>query len=233
MTPGIFLDPAAIAIVVGGTLLATALRTPLRDLLRSVHALGVLPRRRFRAEPRLEQIAMLSRIAARHGVHALDRSIIHDTDVARAVTLIVDGAQAAAVIDALDTARRARIERHRIVADCWSGMAETAPAMGMIGTLIGLVAMFTRMSDPQAIGAAMAVALLATLYGALVANLLAMPVATRLRNAARTEALERARLVAPLAGLAAREAPRAGMPSHSYGNDLDAVADTAGVEQAA
>lgn len=208
MTPGIFLDPAALAIVIGGTLLSTALRTPARDLARALLALRVLPRRRFRAEPRLEQIVALSRIAQRHGVHSLDRSVIRDVDVAQAIALIVDGAQAGVVTEALDTARRARIERHRIVADCWSGVAEAAPAMGMVGTLVGLVAMFTRMSDPQAIGAAMAVALLATLYGALLANLVAMPIVARLRAAARAEAIERARLVAPLADLAAREAPR-------------------------
>ncbi len=208
MTPGMFLDPAALAIVFGGTALAAALRTPARDLGRALLALRVLPRRRFRADTRLDQIAALSRIAARHGVHALDRSIIHDTDVAAAVALIVDGAQPQAVVDSLDTARRARIERHRLVIDCWNGAAEAAPALGMVGTLVGLVAMFTRMSDPSAIGAAMAVALLATLYGALLANLVAMPIATRLRAAARAEAIERARLVAALAELAAREAPR-------------------------
>lgn len=230
MTPGLFLDPAALGIVVGGTLLATALRTPLRDMLRAVLALRILPRRRFRAEPRLEQIDLLSRIAQRHGVHALDRSVIHDADVARAVALIVDGAQAQTVVEALDDARRARIERHRIVVECWSGMAETAPAMGMIGTLVGLVAMFTRMSDPQAIGAAMAVALLATLYGALVANLVAMPIATRLRTASRIEALERARLVTPLADLAAREAPRSIRLSNDY---LTAAADNGELTEAA
>ena len=209
MTPATLFDPAALGIVLGGTLLATALRTPLRDVAHALLALRILPRRRFRAEPRLEQIAMLDRLAQRHGVHALDRSVIRDADVAAAVALIVDGAQPDAVAEALDTARRLRMERHRIAADCWTGIAEVAPAMGMVGTLIGLIAMFTRMSDPQAIGAAMAIALLATLYGALLANLVAMPIAVRLRTAARAEATERARLLGPLVAIAIREAPRA------------------------
>ena len=80
--------------------------------------------------------------------------------------------------------------------------------MGMVGTLIGLAAMFATMNDPQRIGGAMAIALLATLYGALFANLIAQPIAMRLRRAARIEAFERTRIVAPLAALAAREAPR-------------------------
>lgn len=208
MTPALLFDPVALAIVLGGTMLATILRTPLRDMAHAVLALATLPRRRFRADPRLEQITALSRIAQRHGVHALDRSVIRDSDVAAAIALIVDGASPRTVGETLDTARRQRAERHRIVVECWTGMAETAPAMGMVGTLIGLVAMFTRMSDPQAIGAAMAVALLATLYGALFANLVAMPIAARLRIAARAELLERERLVAPLTDLAEREAPR-------------------------
>ena len=214
MTPALFFDPVALAIVLGGTLLATALRTPFGDLGHALLALRALPRRRFRADARLEQIVALARIAQRHGVHALDRSVIRDTDIAAAIAMIVDGAQASDVIAELDGARRRRAERHRLTVECWTAMAETAPAMGMVGTLIGLVAMFTRMSDPQAIGVAMAVALLATLYGALLANLVAMPIAARLRTAARAELLERERLVAPLAELAEREAPRARVRLH-------------------
>lgn len=80
--------------------------------------------------------------------------------------------------------------------------------MGMVGTLVGLVRLFAGMSDPHAIGAGMAVALLATLYGALVSNLVAGPIAARLRARARAEAFERTRLAEPLRALAAREAPR-------------------------
>jgi chemotaxis protein MotA len=208
MTPGSFLDPLALAIVGGGTLLATVLRTPAGDLARAVAALKVLARRRFSADALLEQIAAQDRIARRHGAMALDRSVIADPDVAAGIAAIVDGVAPEAIAAELDRYRRTRIERHLAAADCWAGVAETAPAMGMVGTLIGLVVMFTRMSDPASIGAAMAVALLATLYGALVANLLAMPIATRLRAAARVEAAERQRLVAPLIALATREAPR-------------------------
>ena len=203
-----FFDPTAIAIVVGGTILATALRTPWRDFRRGIAAITVLPRRRFSAEPLLKQIAALGRIARRHGVIALDRSVITDPDVAVAVTAIVDAAPVSELAADLQQRRRARIERHAAAAEMWSGAAEIAPAMGMIGTLIGLVRMFTSMSDPATIGSAMAIALLATLYGAAIANLIAMPIAVRLRRRAREEAVERARLEAPLIALAERERPR-------------------------
>jgi chemotaxis protein MotA len=204
-----FLDPTAFAIVGGGTALAVLLRCPLRDVVRAIAALRTLARAPFEARPLLEQIAAQARIARNHGVLALDRSIIADRDVAAAIHAIVDGADARDVESLLEMRMHARTERHAAAAEVWAGAAELAPAMGMVGTLIGLAAAFATMTDPSAVGGAMAVALIATLYGALIANLLAAPIAARLRGAARAECLERNRLLAPLAALARREAPRA------------------------
>lgn len=202
---GTFLDPLALAIVGGGTLAGAVLRTASGDLARGVAALATLPRRRFEAEPLIAQVAALTRIARRHGVIALDRSKIEDPDVAAAVAAIVDGARPADVEILLEQRRCARFERHRGAWELWSGAAELAPAMGMVGTLLGLVGMFAAMKDTQAIGGAMAVALLATLYGALLANLVLLPVAMRLKRRARHEAQERLRLQPALAVLAGIE----------------------------
>ncbi|QQV77006.1 MotA/TolQ/ExbB proton channel family protein [Sphingomonas aliaeris] len=203
-----FLDPVAAGIVVGGTVVATMLRTPVRDLADGMAALARLPRRRFDAGGLLDQVGAFTRIARRHGVMALDRSVITDPDVSAAVFAIIDGQGPDDVAVMLRDARRLRTERQLAAVEMWSGAAEVAPAMGMIGTLIGLVAMFTRMTDPSAIGAAMAVALLATLYGAILANLVCSPIAVRLRRQVRVEAVERARLEAPLVALAARARPK-------------------------
>lgn len=202
---GTFLDPLALTIVGAGTLAGAVLRTASGDLARGVAALGQLPRRRFDAEPLLAQVSALTRIARRHGVIALDRSKIEDADLAAAVAAIVDGARPGDVETLLEQRRCARFERHRGAWELWSGAAELAPAMGMVGTLLGLVGMFAAMKDPQAIGGAMAVALLATLYGALLANLVLLPVATRLKRRARHEAQERLRLQPALAMLAGIE----------------------------
>jgi len=202
---GTFLDPLALAIVGGGTLAGAVLRTASGDLARGVAALAVLPRRRFDAEELVVQVAALTRIARRHGVIALDRSKIEDPDVAAAVTAIVDGADPQDVGTLLEQRRCTRFERHRGAWELWSGAAELAPAMGMVGTLLGLVGMFAAMKDPQAIGGAMAVALLATLYGALLANLVLLPIATRLKRRARHEAQERLRLQPGLVALAGLE----------------------------
>lgn len=203
-----FFDPVALAIVGGGTLLATLLRTPLGDVGRGLRGLARLGRRAFDATPLVDQVASLDRIARRHGVVSLDRSVIADPDVAAAIAAIVDGEGPADVARLLEERRRIRILSDAAAADMWAGAAEAAPAMGMVGTLVGLVRMFMAMTDPAAIGGGMAVALLATLYGALIANLIAMPVAVRLRRRARAEAEERIRLAAPLIALAEREQPR-------------------------
>lgn len=204
-SPGIFLDPLAIGIVLGGTLATMVLRNRLADVGRAVAALTTLWRAPFTAEPLLDQTAALERIAKRHGLFSLDRSVIADPDMAAAVIAAVDGASDDQVARLLDARIAARADRHRAAIEVWSGAAEAAPAMGLIGTILGLVQMFASMTDPDSIGAAMAVALLATLYGALVCNLVAMPIASRLKRLARTEAAERTRLIAPLAALARLE----------------------------
>jgi chemotaxis protein MotA len=203
-----FLDPIAAVIVLGGTVAACVLRFSPRHLWRAIVALRVLARAEHDAGANLAQIAALTRIARKHGVIALDRSVIDDPDIALGVRAIVDGGAPDAVRAAVAYAREARIERQLAAADVWAAAAEAAPAFGMVGTLIGLVRMFAAMQDPAAIGPAMAVALLATLYGALFANLIAMPVAGRLRRLSRAEAFERARIEAPLAALATCEPPR-------------------------
>jgi chemotaxis protein MotA len=203
-----FFDPTALALVGGGTVLAIVLRADARDLGRALAALRTLSRGRFSAEPLLHQLAAQAKLTQRHGVMQLDRAVITDPDLAAGLAGIVDGAGPEDIIATIEHARRSRAERHAAAADVWVGAAEAAPAMGMVGTLVGLAAMFADMTDPQAIGGAMAVALLATLYGALIANLVAQPVAQRLRAAARAEFIERGRLTAPLAALAEREAPR-------------------------
>ncbi len=204
----VLLDPLALAIVLGGTTASVMLRHRLADVGRGLVALKTLLRRPFDAAPQIAQAGALEKIAKRHGLIALDRSVIDDPDMAAAVAAAVDGANPSE-IDAIVRDRAAmRAERHRAVIELWSGVAEAAPAMGLIGTILGLARMFAAMDNPDRIGAAMAVALLATLYGALLANLVAMPIVARLKRLARVEAAERLRLAAPLARLATLERAR-------------------------
>lgn len=203
-----FADPVAAAIVLGGVAAACLVRFPLRQIALAFAALGTLTRRAPRMDDAIDQIAALGRIARKHGAMALDRSVIDDPDVALGVRMVVDGEAPDAVRDAVARAREVRADRQLAAAEVWASIADAAPAFGLIGTIIGLVRMFTAMQDPATIGPAMAVALLATLYGALIGNLVALPIAGRLRRLARSEAFERERLEAPLVALARRERPR-------------------------
>lgn len=200
-----FIDPLAITIVLGGTFVATALRGPLSDTVAAFGALRRLTGTPFDAQDARARIVKAERIAKGNLV-AVDAAILADPDIAAAVEAIGDGAGADAV-EALLAARAAqRAERHAVVHDFWQAAAEAAPAMGMIGTLLGLVRMFRGMEDPATIGGAMAVALLATLYGALLANLVFAPIAARLRRQSRREEIARRRLRVPLMALARRYA---------------------------
>lgn len=205
--PAIFYDPLALGIVGGGTLLATAARGPLRDTVDAVRALQVLWRRPFDFGPARAELAGAERIATAKSLMAVDSQLMRDPDVAGGVQAVLDGDGPDAVTVLLDRLREERLERHGHIQNWWAAAAETAPALGMVGTLIGLVQLFRVMDDPAAIGGAMAIALLATLYGALFANLVAAPIAARLRRLSRAEEQERRALVAPFRAFAARELP--------------------------
>ncbi|HEV2569714.1 motility protein A [Sphingomonas sp.] len=202
-----FYDPIALAIVGGGTLLASAARGPFRDTVNAFRALPVLVRRPFDFGPARAQLARAERVATAKSLLAVDSHLLKDGDVREGVQAVADGATADQVEALLDRLREERLERHAVVQDYWAAAAETAPAMGMVGTLIGLVGMFRAMDDPATIGSAMAIALLATLYGALFANLIAAPVSARLRRLSRAEENERRALVKPFRAFANRETP--------------------------
>lgn len=203
----IFYDPVALAIVGGGTLIATAARGPIGDTVNAIRALPVLIRRGFAFGDARAELAGAERVGQAKGLLAVPPDLLRDPDVAAGFQAVTDGATADEVERLLDRLREARLARHDVVQDFWAAAAETAPAMGMVGTLIGLVRMFRSMDDPAAIGGAMAIALLATLYGALFANLIAVPISARLRRLSLAEARERHALVQPFRAFAERETP--------------------------
>jgi chemotaxis protein MotA len=100
------------------------------------------------------------------------------------------------------------VERHARGASLFAALAEVAPAMGMIGTLVGLVAMLANMDDPKSIGPAMAIALLTTLYGAVIANCIAGPIADKLRLRAAEEALTKSLVIDALLAIQNGQNPR-------------------------
>ncbi len=187
-----FLDPAALLIVIGGTLAVTTTAFGPAQLLHSARVTA-----RLAALPRLPDplqharwLLDLARTARREGLVSLEARLPEYGTrqvLARGLLYLLEGRAAAQLPPLL------RRERHRLLEPLLTAeavlrrAAETAPAMGLMGTLIGLVAMLVRLDDPQGIGPAMAVALLTTFYGALLGHALLTPLADKLSRQVEAE----------------------------------------------
>jgi len=200
-----FFDPVDLLLVAGGSFAVAAVRGTGADLAAAMRAAGALFRGGgFDAVTARAQLAALDRVSRRHGPAGLGDERIDDPALRRIVVAIAGNAGSEEVAAMFDADLAARARRHAANQDFWIAVAEAAPAMGMIGTLVGLVRMFAAIDDPSRIGAAMAVALLTTLYGALIANIVAAPIAGRLVRLSEREAEAREALRRPLEAIAAR-----------------------------
>ncbi len=202
--------PSAV-IVVGGTLAATAVAFPWEQLKRIPRAIRtVLRPDNFQVTEIIDQIIQMDDLARRHGLLALDEQLddIADSFLRRGVMLVVDGTDREDLEYTLET--EIMRTKQEISGDCqvFETMAGYSPAFGMLGTVIGLVNMLGNLSDPESIAPAMAVALITTLYGLILANLLFGPVATKLaaRGEERLQTMEV--IFAGVLGLQAGENPR-------------------------
>ena len=182
---GMFINIPSILIVVGGTAAATLVNFPMREV---VSVIKVLPKA-FRSsfdEPTkiMEKLVQLCGEAKKQGVLGLESHAksVQNSFFRSALNLVVDGMDPDQVRTTLRLQNLAVQERHKTGRKVLEGMGQWAPAFGMIGTLIGLVQMLANMSDPDSIGPQMAVALLTTFYGAVLANLIFLPMAGKLKR---------------------------------------------------
>ncbi len=192
-SPGSFVDLPAILIVVGGTFLVTTVSFTLAEIVRAQRVMlrAVI----YHAEsPRNAalRVLYLADIARQNGPLALEENLNashHSRFLAQAISLVIDGFPAEEIEQILGRERHATSDRHIRSASVLRRAGEVAPAMGLIGTLIGLVQMLGNLQDPSAIGPAMAVALLTTFYGAVLANMVFHPLATKLERNSEVEAM--------------------------------------------
>jgi chemotaxis protein MotA len=185
---GAFIDTPSMLIVVGGSIMVVMLRSSLGEFLGAVSVLGKTFKNKLDDQGQLiEQIVELATIARKDGMIALEGQEIANPFLAKAISMLVDGTDASVIKGSLEREKDMTKMRHDQGAKIFSAWGEIAPAMGMIGTLIGLVQMLGNMSDPKAIGPAMAVALLTTMYGAILANVFCIPVSMKLGNQADIE----------------------------------------------
>jgi chemotaxis protein MotA len=177
----VFVNIPGVLIVIGGTLATCFIKFSMRDVINSISVvMKAFMLKLDSPEELIKKLIEYSKIAKKEGLIALENQKAGDVFSAKAIRYLSDGLDDKLISEMLDKDIRQTLQRHTVGQNVFRGMGASAPAFGMIGTLIGLVQMLASMSDPASIGPAMAVALLTTLYGALVANLVCLPIADKL-----------------------------------------------------
>ena len=207
----VFIDPQALMIVIGGTLGAILVHYPFNEVFR---AFSVARKAFFVKElAPIQIIELLTNFAGKarkEGLLSLQTAAndVEDPFLVKGLQLAADGHEP----DSLERMMMREIEyireRHESGADIFSALGMYAPAIGMVGTLIGLVQMLQTMSDPSSIGPAMAVALLTTFYGAVGANIFFIPIAGKLKTRSQFELLKKELIVEGMNSILAGENPR-------------------------
>ena len=207
----LFINIQSIMIVIGGTLGATMINYPLPDLLKVIKVVkNAFFAKKTTPQGIISDFVKLAGMARREGILALESGMtdISDNFMKKGIQLSIDGLEPASINDILGTEIIAIQDRHKLGADIFTTLGTFAPALGMIGTLIGLVQMLQTMDDPSSIGPAMAVALLTTFYGALLANVLCLPIAGKLKNRSSEEVIMKELMSEGIKSIAKGDNPR-------------------------
>jgi chemotaxis protein MotA len=183
-----FFDVPSLMIVFGGSFFVVMAKFGMTQFLGAGKvASRALRLKALQPQDLIVELVGLADVARRGGLLALEDRRISNPFLKRGVELLVDGQDPDLVKALLVKERQETAQRHQRAAQVFSAFGEVTPAMGMIGTLVGLVSMLGNMADPKAIGPSMAVALLTTLYGAVLANCVFIPIADKLRLRAQEE----------------------------------------------
>jgi len=207
----IFISVPSFLIVIGGTVGAAMVNYPLSYV---IGVIGVIKNTFFSSLDSpveiIERFKDYANRARREGILSLEPLIkeIDDEYMKKGLQLTVDGLEPQTIQEILETEISYLSERHATGADVVAVLGTLAPAMGMIGTVIGLVQMLQTMSDPSTIGPAMAVALLTTLYGAVLANLVFNPMSGKLKTRSKEEVLLREMIMEGILSISKGENPR-------------------------
>ena len=194
---GMFVSEHAFIVIFGGSFAATLIRFPLSSFLHGLPlgAKFAFTLRRMSQRDLVDELAGLAEVARKSGPIGLEKVEIEDPFLAKGIRFVADGYDGDFIRDNLERDRDNFLSHldegqkiYRAVGDC-------APAFGMIGTLIGMVQMFANMTDPSKLGPFMATALLATLYGAVVANIICLPIADKLHLKLADEEINRTLII--------------------------------------
>jgi chemotaxis protein MotA len=204
-----FIDAPSVLIVVGGTVGAVMMKFTLGQFFGAFKvAMRAFVFKLERPEELIAQTVAMAAEARKGGLLALEGRETSNEFLAKGIQMMVDGHEPDVVKQTLLNDMYAAIDRHDIGRNIFKAIGDVAPAMGMIGTLVGLVQMLSNMSDPAAIGPAMAIALLTTLYGAVIANIIALPIADKLGLRASEERMVKSMIIDSLQGIQEGRNPR-------------------------
>lgn len=206
-----YLNLDSMLIVFGGTISATFVAYPLKRVLDAMKiASKAFSNIEVQPVEIIQKIIGLANTARKEGLLALEEASeeIDDKFLQKGIMLIVDGTDPELVRNLLETELNFVEERHKEGQGIFETMGTLAPAFGMIGTLIGLINMLRTLDDPSTIGPSMAVALITTFYGSLLANLIFLPLANKLKLRSKEEILRKEVMVEGLLSIQAGENPR-------------------------
>jgi len=206
-----FIDPPSMLIVIVGTVGVLLVGYP---LVKCFSVIGVVMKTfMYKVDKGSEVIAKLVELAQtvrKDGILALESEVgsIENKFMAKGLQMAIDGQEPTAIEDILYMEMEKIADRHTVGADMFTSLGTYAPSMGMIGTLVGLVLMLQNMSDPSSIGPSMSIALLTTFYGALMANILFLPMSGKLKTRSKEELLIHEIILVGIQSLVAGENPR-------------------------
>ncbi|MFK8029937.1 MAG: flagellar motor protein PomA [Gammaproteobacteria bacterium] len=204
-----FFNVPSLVIVLVGTLLVTMMKFSLSQFLSAAKvAIHAFTNRLAEPTDLIDKSVELAKAARQSGILALEEAEVPDPFMKKGINLLIDGHDAEVVRKMLSDDVRLTLQRHSNGQAIFKAIGDVGPAMGMIGTLIGLVQMLSAMDDPKSIGPAMAVALLTTLYGAILANVIAIPIADKLKLRSADEKLCKSMVIDALMGIQEGQNPR-------------------------
>lgn len=206
----IFFDVSSLLVVLGGTFGAILINYPMKDLVRVMRVVkNAFVHRETDYISIIPDMVRYSKHARRDGVLSLEKILaeVDDQFFYEGLRLIVDGAKPEVINEVLRNEIDFLAARHRVGISIFKAMGQYAPAFGMIGTLIGLILMLRSLNDVNQIASSMALALITTFYGAILANILFLPIAGKLKERSEAEILKKEMILAGILSIQAGEVP--------------------------
>ncbi len=188
--PAGFLDLPSAMIVIGGSFAALLISFPLEEVMQAMRAASkTFISKQVQPAEVVDTIIKIAEISRREGLLALERVQTDNALLKKATQLIADSADPELIRDTMSIEIASMRRRHNISISVFERAGSLGPAMGMIGTLIGLVQMLGQLSDPSSLGPAMAIAIITTFYGSMLANLIFLPLGAKLKARSKQEEL--------------------------------------------